>query len=175
MTGGAKRIMATAAALMLAVPALASYHYIHYNGRTAPFTPVYEKFNLAALPNNTVTFFVSDQGPAVYAPNDSFGSVLSQIKQAAAAWNSVATSDLRVAFGGLESYTPNPNFATPAADVIFTELQPGVIGLGAPTTSAVPVQSANGQFYPIVRGTVMLSRDTPRAAGPSHLEAFYTD
>src|SRR5262249_57426270 len=88
-------------ALAFAVPALASYHYIHYNGRTAPYIPIYEKFNLAALPNNTVTVFVSDQGPAVYAPNDSFGSVLSQIKQAAAAWNSVAASDLRVAFGGL--------------------------------------------------------------------------
>src|SRR5262249_9506715 len=102
------RLRTLAAILACAAPALASYHYVHYATRNAPFNPIYEKFDLTALPNNTVTFFVSDQGPSIYAPNDNFGSVLSQIKQAAAAWNSVATSDLRVAFGGLESTTPNP-------------------------------------------------------------------
>ena len=56
---------------------------------------------------------MSDQGPSTYAANDSFGSVLSQVKQALPAWNSVSTSDLRVAFGGLESYTPNPTTAAP--------------------------------------------------------------
>src|SRR5262249_38489609 len=155
-----------------------SYHYVHYASRNAPFTPIYEKFDLNALSNNTVTFFVTDQGPAIYGPNDNFGSVLSQIKQAAAAWNSVATSDLRVAFGGLESYTPNPTPAapggptlrsnTPGADVIFVDL-PGVLGLGAPTTSTVPVSGPTGQFFPIVRSVVMLSRDTtpaPKALGP---------
>src|SRR5262245_53418805 len=163
------RLRTLAALLACAAPALGSYHYIHYASRIAPFTPIYEKFNLAALPNNTVTFFVSDQGPAIYAPNDHFGSVLSQIKQAAAAWNSVATSDLRVAFGGLESYTPNPTSTaiggpalasnTPGADVIFVDL-PGVLGLGAPTTSTVAVARPGEQpFFPIVRSVVMLSRD----------------
>src|SRR5438128_12570421 len=92
-------------ALLAVSPVQAYYHYIHYQGRTAPFTPIYEKFNLAALPNNTVTFFVSDQGPSIYAPNDTFGSVLGQIRQAIAAWNGVPYSDLHLAFGGLESYS----------------------------------------------------------------------
>ncbi len=172
------------AAFLLAMPLQAYYHYVHYASRTAPFAPIYEKFDLTKLPNKTVTFFVSDQGPSVYATNDSFGSVLSQIKQAAAAWNSVTTSDLRVAFGGLESYTANPTTtatggpllpsSTPGADVIFVDL-PGVVGLGAPTTSQTPVQAADGStFFPILRGIVMLSRDTTSTLGPSYYENFYT-
>ena len=47
----------------------------------------------------SVAFFVNDQGPAIFAPNDTFGSVLGQVKQALAAWDSVSTSDLRVVFG----------------------------------------------------------------------------
>jgi uncharacterized protein (TIGR03437 family) len=172
------------AAFLLAMPLQAYYHYVHYASRNAPFTPIYEKFDLTKLPNQTVTFFVSDQGPSVYATNDSFGSVLSQIKQAAAAWNSVNTSALRVAFGGLESYTANPTTtatggpilpsSTPGADVIFVDL-PGVVGLGAPTTSQTPVQAADGStFFPILRGIVMLSRDTTSTLGPSYYENFYT-
>ncbi len=172
------------AAFLAATPLEAYYHYVHYSSRNAPFTPIYEKFDLTRLPNKTVTFFVSDQGPSIYATNDSFGSVLSQIKQAAAAWNSVSTSDLRVAFGGLESYTANPTTtstggallpsSTPGADVIFVDL-PGVLGLGAPTTSVTPVQAADGStFYPILRGVVMLSRDTTSTLGPSYYENFFT-
>src|ERR1700730_16719221 len=85
------------------------YHYIHYLTRTAPFLTAPDKFDLSALQNKTLTFFVADSGPSIYAQNDSYSSVLSQIRQAAATWNSVASCDLRVAFGGLF----NPG--TPAA------------------------------------------------------------
>jgi uncharacterized protein (TIGR03437 family) len=174
--------LATLAALLCAASAQAAYHYVHYPSRTN-FTPIYEKFNLASLPNNTVTFFVADQGPSVFGTNDSFGSVLAQIKQAAAAWNAVSVSDLRVAFGGVESYTANPtintpgsalpNANTPGGDVIFVDT-PGLLGAGAPITSTTPVQTANGPFYPIVRGLVMLSHDTSREPGPSYTEEFFT-
>ncbi len=179
-----RRITTVAAAVLaLAAPLEAYYHYVHYSSRNAPFVPIYEKFDLTKLPNKTVTFFVSDQGPSVYAANDSFGSVLSQIKQAAAAWNSVTTSDLRVAFGGLESYTANPTTTatgsqalpstTPGGDVIFVDL-PGVVGLGAPTTSTTAATAADGTtFFPILRGIVMLSRDTTSTLGPSYYENFY--
>jgi hypothetical protein len=170
-----------AAALLAAVSAQAAYHYIHYPSRTN-FTPIYEKFNLAALPNNTVTFFVADQAPNFY-PNNEFGSVLSQIRRAAAAWNSVAVSDLRVAFGGLQSFTDNPtatrpgsallNSATPGGDILFVDT-PGVLGMGAPTISTVPVQGSSGAFYPIVRGLVMISRETNSQPWPSSAETFFT-
>jgi hypothetical protein len=81
----------------------AYYHYIHYTSKTAPYQPVYEKFDLAALPNKTVTMFVSDAGPKKFLPNDNLTSVLTQVRQAAQAWDGVATSDLRVAFGGFYS------------------------------------------------------------------------
>jgi hypothetical protein len=82
----------------------------------------------------TVTFFVSDQGPTVYAPNDSFGSLLGQVKQAVATWD-LSTSDLRVAFGGLETQGQRSN--SPGGDVVFQELPPGLLGMGAPTSNGV--------------------------------------
>jgi uncharacterized protein (TIGR03437 family) len=170
--------------LLAALSSQAAYHYVHYASRNS-FTPIFEKFNLSALPNKTVTVQVSDQGPAVYAPNDSFGSVLAQIKAAAAAWNSVSASDLRVAFGGLEQYTANPTVAnpggsllpgnTPDIDVVFVDTL-GLLGLGAPTSSTVQAVDANGPYFPIVRGVVMLTHDTsnPNGPGPSYTEEFFT-
>ena len=89
--------------LALGTPAQAYYHYVHYltGGRTGPFIIQQEKFNIPA--GGTVSFFVSDDGPAVYAPGDSFGSLLGQVKQALAAWDSISSPNLRVKFGGLET------------------------------------------------------------------------
>ena len=174
----AKGLVVAMAAFLLAAPLEAYYHYVHYSSRNAPFSPIYERFDLYGnssygLINKTVTFFVSDQSPAVFAPNDSFGSVLSQVKQAVAAWNSVPTSDLSLAFGGLECAGQHIS-NTPGGDVIFIDLQPGLLGLGAPTTSTTEVNGPNGPFFPIVRSTVMLTRDTTKATGPSYLEEFFT-
>jgi len=151
-----------AAALLLAVPAEAYYHYVHFN-RNALGSPVQEKFDLNALgPSKTVTFYVNDNGPAVLAPGDSFGSVLGEVKQALAAWDSISTSDLRVAFGGLETTGQPSN--TPGGDVIFLDLPPGLLGQGSPTSSGTT----------ILRGTVILSNNTNRGPGPSYLEEFFT-
>jgi uncharacterized protein (TIGR03437 family) len=176
--GRISSLLSIAAAMLLATPSGAYYHYVHYLTGKAPYVPVPEAFDLAALPNKTITFFVSDTGAGTYAPNDSFGSVLSQVKQAAAVWNSVASSDLRVAFGGLETYSAAQVSATPGCDVIFTELPPGLLGLGAPTvaSTATVATGQNGQFFPISRGVVQLTNDTDpgEGPGPSYLEEFYT-
>src|SRR6266508_4548313 len=93
--------LAIIAAIILGIgggsPVFAYYYYLHYGSRTAPFNALPERFDLNALPNKTVTFFVSDNGPVQYSTNDSFWSVLSQVRQATRAWNGVDTSDLRVA------------------------------------------------------------------------------
>jgi len=162
------------AVLALAVPAQAYYHYIHYTSRTGSFTPVYEKFDLYSgtatmLPNKTVTFFVSDQIPTSYGANDTFGAVLSQVKQALAQWNAVPTSDLRVAFGGLEGASQLVS-NTPGGDVVFTELPPGVLGLGGTT----PAPTALNGFFPVVHSTVMLNENAGLPPGPSYLEAYFT-
>ena len=152
--------MVAAMTAVLATPGSAYYHYVHYlNGS---FVPQQEKFNVASLPNSTVTFFVADQGPTTYAPGDSFGSLLGQVKQAIAAWNSISTSSLRVAFGGLENASQVS--ATPGGDVSFTDLPPGLYGLGGPVSSGATILS----------GKVMLSRDTNKGAGASYLEGYFT-
>ena len=154
--------VAVAAALM-GTPAQAYYHYVHYF-RNAPYTPVQEKFDLAALPNKTVMFFVSDSGPSVYAPNDNLGSILGEVKTALAAWNSVDSSDLRVAFGGTETAGQNSN--TSGGDVLFIDLPPGLLGQGAPTVMLGTTT--------IIGGQVLLSNNTNKGPGPSYLEEFYT-
>jgi uncharacterized protein (TIGR03437 family) len=145
----------------------AYYHFVHYlKGGNAP-----EKFDLNALPNKTVTFFVSENGPTNFAPNDTFNSVLSQVKQATLAWNGIASSDLRVAFGGLENVATTQN--TPGGDVTFEDLPPGVEGFGGPTTMANPVTAPDGsQFYPILRSVVHLSLNLNRPPGPSYDQTF---
>ncbi len=173
------RIFAVAAAaVLLGTPAEAYYHYIHFLNLNGSLAAIPEAFDLNALPNNTITFLVSDTGPATFAANDSFGSILSQIRQAAAAWNSVPTSDLRVAFGGLETNPQSSVSKTPGADVVFQDLSPGLLGLGAPVVSATATVSAgqNGPFLPVSRGMVILTNNTNpnRGPGPSNLEAYYT-
>jgi uncharacterized protein (TIGR03437 family) len=163
-TGRIGRVAAVAVAVaLMGTPAEAYYHYVHYF-QNAPYTPVQEKFNLAALPNSTVTFFVTDSGPAVLAPNDNLGSILGEVQTALGAWNSVASSNLRVAFGGTETDGQNSN--TPGGSVVFIDLPPGLLGQGAPT---VIVGTTT-----IVQGTVMLSNNTSAGPGPSYLEEYYT-
>lgn len=172
------RLFAFAAlAALLGVPAHAYYHYIYYQSRSAPFTPIRAQFNLAALPNNTVTFFVSDSGPSTYYPNDSFGSVLGEVKQALAVWNSVSASNLRVAFGGLES-SSQPPANTPGADIVFEDL-PGVLGMATPNLPVNPtiISGPNGPFVPITRSTVILTNNTADTEGQpfqSYLEGYFT-
>lgn len=157
---GMMRVCAIAVAALLAgTPAEAYYHYVHFIDRNGPFNPIQEKFDPSV---KTVTFFVNDQGPAVLGSGDSFGSILGELKQALAAWDSIGTSDLRVAFGGLETTGQTSN--TPGGDVIFQDLPPGLLGQGGPTSSGTT----------ILRGTVILSNNTNKGAGPSYLEAFFT-
>jgi hypothetical protein len=159
--------------LLSASSAGAYYHFIHYLNRTAPFQPVPEKFDISALPNRTVTFLVSEAGPAQLASGDSFASVLGQIRQAAQIWNAVESSELRVAFGGL--FTPGMPQSTPGGEIVFDELPPGVLAVGGPTAKADGIAPGPaGPFVPILRATVRLNRDLTRRPGPSFNEAFLT-
>jgi uncharacterized protein (TIGR03437 family) len=157
-----------AGAIACAIPAPAYYHFVHYlSSGNAP-----EKFDLTALPNQTVTFFVSESGPTVYSQTDTFNSVLGQIQQAAQVWNGVASSAIRVSFGGLENTATPQN--TPGGDVLFEDLPPGVEGFGGPTSLANPVTAADGsQFFPIVRSALYLNQNLTVAPGPSYDQSFF--
>ncbi len=130
--------------VLSSIPASAYYRFVFYlSSGNAP-----AKFDLTALPNNTVWFFVSEAGPTSWSANDNFSSVVGQIRQAVQVWNGVSSSDLRVGFGGFENANTSQN--TPAADVVFDDLAPGLLGFGGPTIRD-PVVPVNGALPPDAR------------------------
>ena len=149
-----RRLSQFVALMVLAASSAAGYyHFVHYTSRLGPFTPAYEKFDLNALPNKTVSFYISEDRPAL-APGDSFEALVAQIRQGLAVWNGVPASDLRVAYGGVGNIG-SLTALTPAGEIVFAELPPGVLGLAGPSVKLAP----GGGFVPIVRSQVMLPRD----------------
>ncbi|HLM98794.1 MAG TPA: IPT/TIG domain-containing protein [Bryobacteraceae bacterium] len=150
----------------------AYYHFVHYTSKTAPYNPVPEKFDLTALPNNTVSVFVSTTGPQKLTQIDGLPSILTQIKQAALAWNSVASSDIRVAFGGL--FVDGTAESTPSAEVVFDdEIPPGLLAYTVPVAASTMVTQPNGSFFPITQSMIHLHSDLTTLPGPSYFSAFY--
>ncbi len=166
-------LLASVAALVAlsSVPASAYYYFTYF----VPTGKAPAKFDVAALPNKTVWFFVSESGPTSFGANDNFASVIGQIRQAAQAWNSVSSSDLRVGFGGFEN--PQTQQNTPAADVVFEDLPPGLLGYGGPTMLATPVipaaETSANPWVPITRAAIHLNLNQTIAPGPSYSESFY--
>src|SRR5271167_3153988 len=68
------------------------YHFVYFPGRSGPFNPIRLQFDLTRLTNNTVYYFVSDQGPNVFVPGDSVTAVMSELQLAAQAWNGIPGS-----------------------------------------------------------------------------------
>ncbi len=153
---------------LLALPAVAYYPFTYY----LPAGAAPAKFDLTALPNNTVRFFVSESGPSSFGPNDDFASVVNQIRQAARVWNGVSSSSLRVGFGGFEHAGTPQN--TPAADVVFEDLAPGLLGFGGPTVVSTPVIPESGTpWVPITRSAVHININGITAPFPSYRESFF--
>jgi uncharacterized protein (TIGR03437 family) len=173
-----------AGALVAAVtPSAAYYHYVHYLNSASPYQVAFERFDLTALPDQTVTFFVSTSGPTSYTTNDSFPSLLEQIRNATKVWNAVASSGLRVAFGGLQA--AGTNQTVPTGQVIFTnQMPPGVLAYATLSVSTTAATSPDGtQFVPITGSTITLNSNlTPQTGqassegytGPSYSELFFT-
>ncbi len=144
----------------LAAPRIKGYyHFVHYGSITTAAEAAIEKFDRTALLDDTVYFYVSNQQPAL-AANDSYEALISQVRQALAVWNNVPSSALRVRYGGISDGELHSQ--SPAGEILFAELPPGVIGLGGPVTQG---QAGEG-FVPIVRSQVILS-DTLTATSRS--------
>ena len=145
------------------------YHFLHYgNGERDSDDAIPEKVDLKALVDDTFYFYVSDQRPT-FGPNDSYPALISQIRQALSVWNSVPTSGLRVGFGGIISGELKGE--TPAGEIMFAELPPGVVGLGGPLTLDEPAED----FVPIIKSQVILSSNLATNARPrsSFSELFF--
>ena len=106
-------------------------------------------------------------------PGDNLTAIYSQIRQAAEVWNGVASSSLRLHFGGTRNMaTPQ---TVPGIDVVFDDnIPPGII---AQTTLTLPSDlsslSAQGTtFVPILRSKLQLRKDLT-AAG--YQQSSYTD
>jgi len=160
MRAGLVRIAALVLSLFcLAATASAYYFYVSYNTRSTPYNPIVKKFDLNALNNKTVPFFVSDQAPVNMLSGDSYQGIVSEVRAAADVWNSVSTSQIRLGYGGL--FTAGTSETAPGIDVLFSdEISPGIVALGGPTVTSGFGFDANGNtFVPIVRSKLVIHRD----------------
>ncbi len=144
----------------LAASASAYYFYVSFNTTSGLYNPIVKKFNLNALKNNTVPYFISNQGPVNTVPGDSYQGIVSEIRAAADVWNSVSTSQIRLGYGGL--FTAGTAETAPGIDVLFDDdIPPGIVALGGPMTwGGFSLYDANGNaFIPIVRSKLVLHGD----------------
>ena len=164
-------LLAAGALAAAVTPSADYYHYVHYLNSSSGYSVAFERFDLTALPDKTVTFFVSDSGPTSYTPNDSFPSVLEQIRNATQVWNSVASSDLRVAFGGLQA--AGTLQSVPSGEVVFEELPPGLLAYAGPESTANLATTADGtQFVPITLSLIHLNINMTQQPGPEYVDSY---
>lgn len=170
----AGRAFLLAAALIVMSPLVSAYYYyVFFASGTGPYAPLAAHFDLNAIKDNTVQYFVSDQPPSPLMPGDNPTSIYSEIRQAAAVWNGVGTSSLRLHFGGTRNMaTPQ---AVPGIDLVFDDnIPPGIIAQTILTfPSDLTFLSAKGTtFVPILRSKLQMRKDLT-AAG--YQQSSYTD
>jgi Matrixin len=170
----AGRALLLAMSLTLMSPMLSAYYYyVFFASGTGPYAPLAAHFDLNAIKDNTVQYFISDQAPAPLMPGDNLTAIYSQIRQAAEVWNGVASSSLRLHFGGTRNIASQQT--VPGIDVVFDDnMPPGIV---AQTTLTFPSDlsflSAKGTaFVPILRSKLQLRKDLT-AAG--YQQSSYTD
>ncbi|HLX46051.1 MAG TPA: matrixin family metalloprotease [Bryobacteraceae bacterium] len=177
-----RAVMLMAGLALLSPLASAYYYFVYFANRTGPFTPVPVKFDLNdpagayGIAGNRVTYLISNQGPGPLVAGDTFQAFISQIRAAAEVWNGVATSGVRLAFGGTATM-PTAD-ATPEVDIEFDDnLTPGLLALSRPTTVANPgaLIGAGATFLPIVRSKMQLRKDFTNTAVPGFPMASYSD
>ncbi|HEV1284716.1 MAG TPA: matrixin family metalloprotease [Bryobacteraceae bacterium] len=156
-----KRVLSLAAALT-ALSSIASgyYHFVYFSNRNAPFNPINLQFDLTQLTNNTVYYFISDQGPNVFVKGDSFTAVISELQLAAQAWNGVSSSQIKLAYGGLENSATQQS--APGIDVVFDDnnIATGILAQTKVTTYAnVSFINNNTAFLPILRATIQFRKN----------------
>ena len=164
-----KRSLIITAALAALCSSGSAYYFYLFNGAPA-------KFDLNALPNNTIPFYISSRGPGAVIAGDSFQAVVSEVRAAAEVWNSVSTSAIRLKYGGVFVLGRIDN--SPSIDIEFSDdVPPGLLAVGAPESIAAPASGPNGSFVPITRSLLLLPRDMTNVpfygAIPSYSETFF--
>jgi hypothetical protein len=164
-----------AGCFLLANTGSAYYYYTYFNSSSAPYTPIPCQFDLNALSNNTVPFFISAAGPSTLNSGDSMQAIISQINAAANVWNGVSTSSIRLAFGGL--YSAGTTESAPGIQIEFSDdIPPGLLAVSAPQTFGNLVTRHNGSFIPVTLSLMELPTNLPAyfTLGPSsYSEEFF--
>jgi hypothetical protein len=174
----AMRALVMAAAMTALSPFASAYYYwVYFATRTTPFVQVPARFDLNSLQSQTITYLISDQGPSPLLPGDTFTAVISQIRAAADVWNSVRSSGIRLAFGGISSLsTPS---SSPEIDIVFDDgdIPPGLLALTKPTvaSNAGSLVAGGANFVPILRSRIMLHKDLTNSSVPTFPVASYQD
>src|ERR1017187_9512629 len=149
------------------------YFYVLYNTSSGPFNqPIVEKFDLNSLTNNTVPFFISDTGPAVMAPGDSFQAIIGEIRGAAAVWSNVSSSQLRLGYGGL--FTAGAaSESSPGIDVEFSdEIPPGLVAYTVHEVIGNLSYGTDSLIVPIVRSRIYLPNDLTQVSNYGNLTSY---
>ena len=95
-----RALVLTAALAAMSPMASAYYYWMFYASGTGPFTPLAAHYDLNAIKDNTVQYFISDQPPGPLMPGDNLTAIYSEIRQAAPVWDGVGSSALRLKFLG---------------------------------------------------------------------------
>lgn len=158
---------AVTALLSIATPARGYYHFLQFRQTETGLRGIPERFDREALVDDTVYFYVSSPERPRLQANDSFDGLVSQVRQALATWDAVPTSTLRVGFGGV---LDGPlEGSTPAVEIVFGELPPGVLGFGGSTVRG----EAREDFVPILRSQLVVSDNLSENQSPTFSERFY--
>src|SRR5579872_7055022 len=152
----------------------AYYYWIYFPGSTGPFQAYPAKFDLSTLPDKTVSYFISDQQPSKLVAGDNYDALVSQIRLAAETWNGVKTSDIRLRFGGFETFGATPQ-AIPGIDVVFDDdMPPGLLAQTFPSMPANVGDLTKGPgFVPILRSKLQLRSDLTVDNQASYSDAFF--
>lgn len=154
--------------------ASAYYYWIFFAGDSGPFTPIPARFDLSSLPNQTIPYLISSQGPAVMMPGDTFNALISQIQLAANVWNGVPTSAARLNFGGLSPMT-QPD-STPEVDVVFDgDIPPGLLAYTQITTvqNVSGILASGATFIPVLNMRVHFWNDLTINQQASNSDSFF--
>ena len=169
------RFRVALASLLLAASSVAFAHdyWVYFPSRTGPFQAYPARFDLSALPDKTVSYFISDQPPGKLVDGDNYDALVSQIRLAAETWNGVASSDLRVRFGGFS--TMGTTQSTPGIDVVFDDnMPPGLLAQTLPSTPQDVGDLTKGPgFVPILRSKLQLRSDLTVKQQASYSDAFF--
>ncbi len=146
-------------------------HFARFLTRNAPFEPVLARFDIRSTPGKRIPYFIERAGPSQLAEGDSRTALFSQIQAAAEVWNTVETSELRVAFGGLVE--PGAPMAGPRIEIVFDEVPPGLVAMGGPEVLGEMTEKDGSMFVPIVRSLLVLPDNLAEPLRPSWSERLF--